>query len=223
MTAAQLNELAAGGAVGPLTLIREGEDGAWRLYGAPASAGPGAGGRQSACDSCGVSFTPESLVALRGRRYCAACKETYLRHRWQGTLPDPGKSPRIFTKRAFAKVIDLNVLMLLLTKSTYFAESSTAPGQIAAVAALVGAPLAYIAIMAFCTGWLGGTPGKLAFGLGVVNERDEALDYQHALVRGLAEFLSATILGIGYLMALTDPRGQTLHDRICQTAVVARE
>ncbi|MBX3175979.1 MAG: RDD family protein [Candidatus Hydrogenedentes bacterium] len=223
MTAAHLDELAAAGTVGPLTLIREGEDGAWRLYGAPASAGPGAAGRQSACVMCGVSFTPESLVALGGKRYCAACKETYLRHRWQGTLPDPGKSPRIFAKRAVAKIIDVNVLMLLLTKSTYFAESSTAPGPIAAATGLVGAPLVYIAIMTFCTGWLGGTPGKLVFGIGVVNERDEALDYQQALVRGLAEFLSAAMLGIGYLLALTDPRGQTLHDRICQTAVVARE
>jgi uncharacterized RDD family membrane protein YckC len=64
------------------------------------------------------------------------------------------------------------------------------------------------------------TPGKLALGIKVVDLNGERIRFGRALARGLAEYLSALLLLIGYIMAAFTARKQGLHDRMADTLVI---
>jgi uncharacterized RDD family membrane protein YckC len=66
----------------------------------------------------------------------------------------------------------------------------------------------------------GATPGKMALGLRVIHADGGPISPMLALARHFAEWLSAIILMIGYIMAAFDPEKRALHDRICNTRVV---
>jgi len=65
-----------------------------------------------------------------------------------------------------------------------------------------------------------GTPGKLALGLRIVRADGSPVSGSVAVGRYFAQWLSAMILMIGYIMAGFDPEKRALHDRICQTRVI---
>ncbi len=67
------------------------------------------------------------------------------------------------------------------------------------------------------------TPGKALLGLKVVSSNGEAITYKYAFLRELAKFVTATTLGVGYLMILFTKRKQTLHDYLLETVVVVTE
>lgn len=69
---------------------------------------------------------------------------------------------------------------------------------------------------------LGFTPGKFFSGIRVESEDGLPLRVSHAFVRYSAECLSWVVLGLGYLMILTDPSKRALHDRLARTRVVYR-
>jgi uncharacterized RDD family membrane protein YckC len=66
----------------------------------------------------------------------------------------------------------------------------------------------------------GATLGKMAVGLRVVTDQGQRLSFAHALGRYLAKFVSALILGIGFLMVAFTERKRGLHDMIASTLVV---
>jgi uncharacterized RDD family membrane protein YckC len=66
------------------------------------------------------------------------------------------------------------------------------------------------------------TPGKRLFGLYVTDVQDRRLSFPHAIGRYLASFVSALLLGIGYLMVAFYPRKQALHDVMANTLVHRR-
>ena len=66
----------------------------------------------------------------------------------------------------------------------------------------------------------GGTLGKLALGLKIVRADGSAVPAGLALGRYFAQWVSAAILLIGYIMAGFDPEKRALHDRICETRVI---
>jgi uncharacterized RDD family membrane protein YckC len=66
----------------------------------------------------------------------------------------------------------------------------------------------------------GATPGKMALGLKVIRSDGGAISPMLALARHFAEWVSAIILLIGYIMAGFDPEKRALHDRICETRVI---
>lgn len=73
----------------------------------------------------------------------------------------------------------------------------------------------------FFTGYNGQTPGKMALRIQVVRTDGTAMTYRRAFLREVVgKFLSALILGIGYLMAGFDRNKQGLHDRIAGTYVI---
>ena len=85
----------------------------------------------------------------------------------------------------------------------------------AAVAALLA--IAYSWLFAF----LGGrTPGLAAAGLRLESVRGGALTVDKALLRATLSVPSAALGLLGFALALLDPRGQTLHDKLCGTIVV---
>jgi uncharacterized RDD family membrane protein YckC len=65
-----------------------------------------------------------------------------------------------------------------------------------------------------------GTLGKLALGIRVTDLQGRRISFPRALGRYFAKFLSAIILGIGFLMVAWTQRKQGLHDMICDTLVL---
>jgi uncharacterized RDD family membrane protein YckC len=66
----------------------------------------------------------------------------------------------------------------------------------------------------------GGTLGKLAFRIAVVDEAGRRLDLRRSTLRYLAKLLSNLTLGVGYLIMVWHPRRQAMHDRMAGTLVV---
>ena len=64
------------------------------------------------------------------------------------------------------------------------------------------------------------TPGKMAMGLVVTNQRGGRISYLQALGRFAGKYLSALILLIGFIMVAFTERKQGLHDLLAQTLVV---
>lgn len=65
-----------------------------------------------------------------------------------------------------------------------------------------------------------GTLGKLALGIRVTDLEGHRISFPRALGRYFAKFLSAIILGVGFLMVAWTQRKQGLHDMICGTLVL---
>lgn len=63
------------------------------------------------------------------------------------------------------------------------------------------------------------TPGKALLGLRVTNSQLNRIGFGTALFRMLMSYVSALLLGLGYLMALFTERKQTLHDFCAGTIV----
>ena len=66
----------------------------------------------------------------------------------------------------------------------------------------------------------GATPGKMALGLKVIRTDGGPISPMLAVARHFAEWVSAVIFMIGYIMAGFDPEKRALHDRICETRVI---
>ncbi|MDY7037753.1 MAG: RDD family protein, partial [Thermodesulfobacteriota bacterium] len=64
------------------------------------------------------------------------------------------------------------------------------------------------------------TLGKMACKIKVITSDGGKVSYARALGRHFAEFLSAIILSIGYIIAAFDDQKRSLHDRICNTRVI---
>jgi len=65
--------------------------------------------------------------------------------------------------------------------------------------------------------------GKKAVGLKVVDENGNRISFGRATGRYFGEFLSALLLGIGYMMVGWSKKKQGLHDKIAGTYVIKLE
>ncbi len=59
-------------------------------------------------------------------------------------------------------------------------------------------------------------------GLRIVRSDGSRVSYLRALGRHFAEFISALILYIGYIMVAFDSEKRALHDHICDTRVIQK-
>jgi uncharacterized RDD family membrane protein YckC len=66
----------------------------------------------------------------------------------------------------------------------------------------------------------GATLGKMALGLKVIRADGSGIPAGLAVGRYFAQWISAIIFAIGYIMAAFDPEKRALHDRICETRVI---
>ncbi len=64
------------------------------------------------------------------------------------------------------------------------------------------------------------TPGKMLFGLVVVDKEYNRLSFAHATGRFFATFISTIIIFIGFIMAAFTNRKRALHDMIAGTYVI---
>ena len=85
-------------------------------------------------------------------------------------------------------------------------------------------------LLSLVIGWLyfalmesserGATVGKMAMNLRVVTDKGQRLSFLNATGRYFAKFVSALILGIGFLMVAFTERKRGLHDMIAGTLVI---
>lgn len=95
-------------------------------------------------------------------------------------------------------------------------QSSTSSTMTSLVALLAG--LAYY--MIFYVNYDGATPGKRLMAIKVVKEDGAKLTYPVVFIRFLGTFVSAFMIGIGYLWVLWDKRKQAIHDKLASTVVI---
>jgi len=98
-------------------------------------------------------------------------------------------------------------------------QNSTSTTLTSLIGLIVG--LAYFLI--FYVNYDGATPGKRLMAIKVTRDDGSKLTYPVVFVRYLGNFVSAFLLGIGYLMIIWDKRKQALHDKIAKTLVVKTE
>jgi uncharacterized RDD family membrane protein YckC len=67
------------------------------------------------------------------------------------------------------------------------------------------------------------TVGKRVLGLVVTDLKEERISFMRATGRHFAKYISAFLLGIGFIMAAFTARKQALHDMIADTLVVAKD
>jgi uncharacterized RDD family membrane protein YckC len=172
---------------------------------------------------------------------CAGCKERFFQKLREGAkLPGLVEYGGFWT-RVGAKVIDSVILgaFMLLVEVVLFAvfgasffamnaRQTNVPGNVAMVLTLYlllftlvfGAQLFYH--VWFVTKY-GGTPGKLAVQLRIINADGSPLNWKRALARFAAEiFITGLTCNIGYIIAAFDEEKRTLHDHICNTRVVRK-
>lgn len=140
--------------------------------------------------------------------------------------------PAGFWIRVGAKVLDglvVAVITGLLTGASALVSAGLATlapdsSVVVAMAVAVGNVILQLAVGAayatFFIGRFGATPGKMACGLKVVRPGGGPVGYLRAFGRHFAEFISAMILLIGYIMVAFDSEKRALHDHICDTRVI---
>lgn len=132
-------------------------------------------------------------------------------------------SPAGFWIRLAAKLIDGLILLVCLAYAV-----GPLMEKILDVPEVTGAALDLTGLgwclfySVFFVGAFSATPGKMVLRLRIQRSDGEKVGFARALVRVLAEGVSAAVFFIGYVMAAFDPEKRALHDRLADTRVVWR-
>ncbi len=68
--------------------------------------------------------------------------------------------------------------------------------------------------------WKSATPGKMLFGIKIVDAEGKNLTPAKAIVRYIGYIISMVLFGLGFIWAFFDSKKQGWHDKIAQTYVV---
>jgi uncharacterized RDD family membrane protein YckC len=162
------------------------------------------------CPNCGKQADDNA-------KYCQACGIAFLP---AGTSPQPavstatGASYASVWVRLVALVIDAIIVAVasgLVTAGTF---------GVGVVVTFVG-PWLYEAFM-LSSEWQA-TVGKRAMNIVVTGMDGKRISFARATGRHFAKYLSAFILGIGFIMAFFTAKKQALHDLIADTLVINRQ
>ncbi|MBI2423092.1 MAG: RDD family protein [Candidatus Hydrogenedentes bacterium] len=181
------------------------------------------------CRACGRAVNPDELLRFRDDVVCPECKDVYFLGVYQGTAAPGAMSFAPMWKRFLARVLDMvicsaatGLFSAILTPLLFaFDMSEEAAVGLFALFYLFSFAL-QIVYETWFTGRFAATPGKMALGLIVVTEDGSKVSYLRAFGRFFANILSASILYVGYLIAIPDVQKRTLHDYICSTRVIMK-
>jgi uncharacterized RDD family membrane protein YckC len=235
----ELDDLVRSGAIGDDTLVWCEGMAAWQPHAsvrgansAPVTVAMDAPA-SSFCSECGRPYPPDQLVEIGKASVCAICKPAYLQRLREGGQSVGVRRYAGFWIRFLARVIDwmiLGVVGLILyipfgARAMIFPGNSARLGVVPMFAGLLGfVQLLQLAIAvtyeAYFVSTRGGTPGKLALGLRIIRADGSPVPAGLAVGRYFAQWISAIILAIGYIMAAFDDQKRALHDRICETRVI---
>lgn len=180
------------------------------------------------CFQCGRSLPRDQVLEFQGQALCGACKPLFVQRMREGVGTAGALDYAGFWIRFAAKFIDGIILtiiqwIIVFPLGMISGHAATASGftMMMALQQLIGIvfPACYTT---FFIGKFRATPGKMACRLQVVMPDGGHVSYMRALGRNFAEYISALILLIGYIMAGFDNEKRALHDRICSTRVVKR-
>lgn len=183
----------------------------------------------SLCSECGVAFAEEEMIRFQDSWVCAGCKVVFIQKVKEGVAVAGAMDYAGFWIRFAAFAIDAFILgianmAIFIPLGILMPASPDNPRVIISFMPVI--MLLQYAIPAAYDTWFvgkyGATPGKMACKLKIVVEDSSRLSYLKALGRHFAKWLSAMILGVGYIMAAFDDQRRTLHDRICETRVVRK-
>jgi uncharacterized RDD family membrane protein YckC len=184
------------------------------------------------CTQCGRATPERELAQFGSRLVCANCKPAFtheLRERGVGSTHYRYAG---FWIRFLARLIDSMLLYVVILPVTFLVVGMRAfdPNNqdLDPVFFLTQGMLMLfnICLAAGYEVWFlvnySATPGKMAVGKKVIVADGSRMTYGRALARYLASYISYFTLLIGYIMAAFDDEKRTLHDRICDTRVVAK-
>lgn len=188
---------------------------------------------QVVCSSCGKTVPGSEALNYGGRMICAECKPSFVQKLKEGGEAALEKMNYAgFGVRFGAKFVDGLIVMgvmgviyaIMIPMMTSSARSGNNGMGMFVVFQVLIYGLSYVGVplySAFFLSKYGATPGKMACKLKVVRSDGQPLSFGRALGRVYAEFLSAMILYIGFIMVAFDsPERRALHDRICDTRVI---
>lgn len=136
----------------------------------------------------------------------------------------PVERPAWFAERLEAGAVDAALLGGLAVVVVYFASRAA---HVPVVGLLPVWPwlAGYIGLLglvyaSYFTGTTGQTPGKMLFGLRVVEASGDRPGHGRALLRAAAGTIGSLVAGLGLLPLFFDPARRALHDRLFRTRVV---
>lgn len=131
-----------------------------------------------------------------------------------------------FWRRLIAAIIDGVLVNVALLPISFAVNTTTQEGIIGSIM------FAQLQVLSMAVSWLYGafmesskiqaTIGKMLLGMKVTDYKGKRISFLRATGRHFAKYLSAAILGIGYLMIAFTKRKQGLHDILAQTYVVKK-
>ncbi len=183
------------------------------------------------CPTCGSLVDSSDLIPMGEKTLCPNCRNDYLQSIKEGV---PLSTERFhyagFGIRFVGALIDsiimyaCTLLVGLLYGLNYMGQpvdgEQSQAAFIAYMAVSYGLPFLYAVIM---LGTWQATLGMMVMKIRIITIEGGDISYLRAIGRYFAAFISALILGIGYLMVLWDKRRQTLHDKICNTYVIKKQ
>lgn len=246
----ELLRLAQSGDVGAATLVwRTGMDG-WKPFAVAGPAMPPPIPQSVPlrfCSGCGKQFPVTGLTINGSSALCPACRpawqtQTQAQTQAPPAWPNPATPGAMhyagFWIRFCAYVLDgailgvvQGTLFVALFGGTILSIVREAiNGSVSADTMFDALPMAFgirfgsflltLAYFAWCWSQYGATPGKMAFGLKVVNPDGGPVSPGQAVGRYFGTILSGIIMGIGFIMAGFDDQKRALHDRLATTRVI---
>ena len=182
---------------------------------------------QSLCAECGQAFAEVDMIRFADAWVCATCKPIFVQKIKEGVAVAGAMEYAGFWIRVGAWFIDYIILAIMSAivyiPFTFIGVFSADQPVVFITIQLISTILNFI-IPAVYDSWFVGkyaaTPGKMACKLKVVMADSGRLSYARAIGRHFAKYVSALVLGIGFIMAGFDDQKRTLHDRICDTRVI---
>lgn len=184
------------------------------------------------CSECGRPFPTDQLLNLGTASVCAQCKPIYLQRVREGGQGVGARHYGGFWIRFVARIIDGVILavvgFILRTPLVLMLGAGAVRPDVSAIPILLGFTgivlllevALSVAYEAFFLTTRGATPGKMVVGLKVIRSDGGPISAGVAVGRYFAQWISALILWIGYIMAGIDTEKRALHDRICDTRVI---
>jgi uncharacterized RDD family membrane protein YckC len=198
-----------------------------KIQSGPHSAEPAPVVQQSVCAECGRAFAEEDMIRFADARVCAACKPIFVQKIKEGVAAAGAMEYAGFWIRFGAWFIDYIILAIasaiIVIPFTFLGVFSSDQPAVFITVQLISTILNFLFPACYETWFVGkyaATPGKMACKLRVVMADNGRVSYARAVGRHFAKWISALILGIGYIMAGFDDQKRALHDRICDTRVI---
>jgi uncharacterized RDD family membrane protein YckC len=183
--------------------------------------------QQTLCSECGQAFVEDDMIRFSDVWVCAGCKPIVVQKIKEGVTVSADMDYAGFWLRFGAWFIDyiiLGIVSMITNLPMIFmgVYSVDNPGLFITLQ-LISTLLNFVIPAAYETWFVGkyaATPGKMACKIKVVLADGGKVSFGRAVGRHFAKFISALILGIGYIMAGFDDQKRALHDRICDTRVI---